>query len=365
METEDAALWRAVVAEPHDDAPRLVYADWLEEHDQPERAEFIRTQCRLAALDEDAPERSALDRRERQLWLKHKSAWKGDLPGRLREFPFRRGFVHPEKVGGKQFLGLSDEVLAHAPLWDVRLTLVRDPGTIDRLAETDRLRRLAGLEVEGMGLGPLRLAYLLWHPAVENVRGLGLRGGPCTPDHLRAVVGSPAAARLTRLTLHSAPALGPEGAEILARSETARNLESLTLVNCGLGDAGLRILLSSPHLTGLKELRVPSNGLTAGAIRALTDCRHLRRLRVLDLYNNQLDDDGARVLALCPHVDRLTQLDLGLNRIHSSGARSLAQSPFLVRVRRLSLLANPCAYDPPTVTALRFHFADRVMLTER
>ena len=25
METEDAALWRAVVAQPHDDAPRLIY----------------------------------------------------------------------------------------------------------------------------------------------------------------------------------------------------------------------------------------------------------------------------------------------------------------------------------------------------
>jgi hypothetical protein len=71
------------------------------------------------------------------------------------------------------------------------------------------------------------------------------------------------------------------------------------------------------------------------------------------------------VLALCPHIDRLTQLDLGLNRIHSSGARSLAQSPFLVRVRRLILQANPCEYDPATVSGLRLHFSDRVVLTQR
>ena len=58
METDDAALWRAVVATPHDDAPRLIYADWLDEHGQPERAEFVRVQCRLAALDDDAPERA-------------------------------------------------------------------------------------------------------------------------------------------------------------------------------------------------------------------------------------------------------------------------------------------------------------------
>src|SRR5205823_3346972 len=38
---------------PDDDAPRLVYADWLDEHGQPERAEFVRLVCRndQAALD--------------------------------------------------------------------------------------------------------------------------------------------------------------------------------------------------------------------------------------------------------------------------------------------------------------------------
>ena len=361
METEDAALWRAVVADPHDDAPRLVYADWLEEHGRPERAEFVRVQCRLAALDEDASERTALERRERQLWLKHKSSWRSELPARLREFPFRRGFVHPQNFAGKQFLNLSDEALAPAPLWDVRLT-VRDPAG---LAADDRFRRLSGLEIDGTGLGPTHLAEFLGSPALANLRGLGLRGGPYAPDHLRAVVRAPVAGRLSRLTVFSAPGVGRDGAEVLARCPAVRNLEVLTLTNCGLGDAGLRTLLASPHLTGLRELRVPSNGLTAAAVRALIACRHLRRLRVLDLCNNLLDDDGARVLALCPYVDRLTQLDLGFNRIHSPGARSLAQSPFLVRVRDLSLLGNPCEHDPATVTGLRFHFSDRITLTAR
>jgi len=37
-------LLSAVLADPFDDAPRLILADWLEENDDPERAEFIRTQ---------------------------------------------------------------------------------------------------------------------------------------------------------------------------------------------------------------------------------------------------------------------------------------------------------------------------------
>lgn len=39
----------AVAASPDDDAPRLIYADWLEENGESERAEFIRIQCRIAA----------------------------------------------------------------------------------------------------------------------------------------------------------------------------------------------------------------------------------------------------------------------------------------------------------------------------
>jgi uncharacterized protein (TIGR02996 family) len=38
----------AICAAPDDDTPRLVFADWLEEHGEPERAEFIRVQCRIA-----------------------------------------------------------------------------------------------------------------------------------------------------------------------------------------------------------------------------------------------------------------------------------------------------------------------------
>jgi uncharacterized protein (TIGR02996 family) len=46
--TDQAALLRAILEAPADDAPRLVYADWLEENGEHERAEFIRVQAELA-----------------------------------------------------------------------------------------------------------------------------------------------------------------------------------------------------------------------------------------------------------------------------------------------------------------------------
>ena len=41
-------LLAAIKANPADDLPRLVAADWLEENGESERAEFVRVQCRVA-----------------------------------------------------------------------------------------------------------------------------------------------------------------------------------------------------------------------------------------------------------------------------------------------------------------------------
>lgn len=47
--TDETALLAAVLDRPEDDTPRLVYADWLDDHDRPERAAFIRVQCDAAS----------------------------------------------------------------------------------------------------------------------------------------------------------------------------------------------------------------------------------------------------------------------------------------------------------------------------
>ena len=91
----EAAFLRDIHERPHDDTPRLVYADWLDENGRPERAEFIRVQCRLAELVTGHPERPALEKREYALWRKHTKAWQKPLPPRYRRGPFYRGFITP------------------------------------------------------------------------------------------------------------------------------------------------------------------------------------------------------------------------------------------------------------------------------
>ena len=49
----DPGLLAAIKADPADDLPRLLAADWLADHDEGERAEFIRVQCELAQLPDN------------------------------------------------------------------------------------------------------------------------------------------------------------------------------------------------------------------------------------------------------------------------------------------------------------------------
>jgi uncharacterized protein (TIGR02996 family) len=104
--TDGLALVRSILAATGDDAPRLVYADWLEEHGQPERAEFIRVQCELARLmilDDSEPSENAdrrwesLVERERVLWHDSRQIWLAEET-RIASFPielhwFDRGMM--------------------------------------------------------------------------------------------------------------------------------------------------------------------------------------------------------------------------------------------------------------------------------
>ena len=78
------AFVQAITENPEDDSPRLVYADWLDEHGQPERAEFIRVQCQLARVATGDPRRSRLEAREQELLSGHVEEWARPLPRAVR-----------------------------------------------------------------------------------------------------------------------------------------------------------------------------------------------------------------------------------------------------------------------------------------
>src|SRR5437762_1438584 len=69
---DDATFLAAILAGPDDDGPRLVYADWLEEHGDTERSEFIRVQIELAHTPVEEGRAGILRRREAELLRQHR-----------------------------------------------------------------------------------------------------------------------------------------------------------------------------------------------------------------------------------------------------------------------------------------------------
>src|SRR5262245_26190478 len=76
--SREQSLLQAILEAPDDDAVRLVYADWLEEHGTAHdtaRAEFIRVQVELTKLEQHDPRRPELEEREQDLQAEHEDRW--------------------------------------------------------------------------------------------------------------------------------------------------------------------------------------------------------------------------------------------------------------------------------------------------
>jgi uncharacterized protein (TIGR02996 family) len=138
-----------IVARPDDAFPRLAFADWLEEHGEYERAEFIRVQAELARLPPHAtdPRRDELRQHEKVLLLDHVKTWTlalapwldptklywshaesaitGGLDGDKdpMTFRWRRGFVDTVTARCRKWLAHGPAMLAATPtVQEVRLS---------------------------------------------------------------------------------------------------------------------------------------------------------------------------------------------------------------------------------------------------
>jgi uncharacterized protein (TIGR02996 family) len=104
MFAEAAAFLDAIFEQPADDTPRLVYADWLEEHGQANYAQFIRLQCAVAREKLWSPEANRLWEEIGRVWAGMSEAfWLGEgdwnpysgrwNAGNLDAVHFHRGFL--------------------------------------------------------------------------------------------------------------------------------------------------------------------------------------------------------------------------------------------------------------------------------
>jgi uncharacterized protein (TIGR02996 family) len=346
----EPAFLRAICESPDDDTPRLVYADWLEEHGgQPEseRAEFIRGQVQLARLNDWDEGATELSIRCRYLLRAHRDEWLAplaDIPTNPWFWDdwhtFSRGFVERLEMAPAAFL-------EHA----------------DRLANLAPIR---GLAVHPPWHGERAIPEVFWwSKAVRNLRQLWLYRNHAPSGNLNsALLSGPWS--VVNFAVHS-NALEHPG-ESLASAAFAPNLRRLEIASfhdsarvwqplwrsdrfANLKGFGFRTrlnlpsqlslpdLLSAPWFAGLDRLELAGKGWhdTALIIPDLAGLLRSSRLRALVLERCRFPKEAAPGLLKLPAVP-LECLVLGSGcEIGNRALRAILLSPGLAGLRSFVL----------------------------
>jgi uncharacterized protein (TIGR02996 family) len=373
---ERDALLRAICDAPDDDLPRLVFADWLDEHGDPTRAEFIRLQCHLDASDRFAPGRRTLLCREWNLLRRHGDRWiredrlgEGVWDGGLWGYPpstrFRRGFVDRGWFNSpEEFARATPDLLTRSPVTGVSLwspyTIPQDQlqwfsNTYDNIAfeiirgrfgwPTRPIKQPGGTELPE----PDEFRRLVASGTFARLRSFKMDSLYSDRRHLEILV-APAAPQLRELDLSGNPCVVGEAWAALVQGPGLAGLEALTLDGSRIGTEVLDVLVSSPHLKNVRRF-----GLSAGAsrvpealgpegVRVVCGPGALPGLRELNLEGQEVGAEGLRTLAAWPGLHQLTRLGLTIgwreadHPAEITGAwAAFARSPHWGQLRELNL----------------------------
>ncbi|HVK17554.1 MAG TPA: TIGR02996 domain-containing protein [Fimbriiglobus sp.] len=252
--TDRDALLAAVIARPEDDLPRLVFADWLDEHGEHDRAAFVRAQIEAEALPPLHPDREPLEEFSAALLRTHRADWDRELPEwttwRGTKVVYRRGFVAELITTPRRLLRDGHELFAVAPVHSVRLrpqiqftrrtpVLFRDHPYYARITSL-RLgpRLLSVAPLRGANRDPMDIAILALAQHLNALQVLDVSDNDLTDDWMVRF------------------------AERLHLMAFARVLSVLDLSDNVLTDAGADVLASSLGFLSVR-LRLRGNRLTA------------------------------------------------------------------------------------------------------
>jgi uncharacterized protein (TIGR02996 family) len=300
--SDEPALLAAIIAHAEEDTPRLVYADWLEENGHPERAEFIRAQCRYARACAAQSDYSELFDRCFSSFVR--AAWW--LSAHPLELP--AGFVrvpgeHPD-------YGIYRRGLCYRARGEWYGTGAPDDEVLERLCAN--LEKLV---------------------TTTTVRALDL--GDVTPAQLARVLAAPGAEALTGLWIGPNWTGGDQIARVLARARSVRGLTELAL-NIDMTGRGVRALAGA-KFDRLESFSLPDPDCSAQAMAELTAARWFRRLKSVEVTNPRPSAQPA-LLAALPRLRRLERLVLDL--ASSDGLDPLASANAFPELGALTLMRS-------------------------
>jgi len=382
MVNDGDAIYHMILGSPEDDVPRLVYADWLEENEQPDRARFIRLQIELEKyLPEERP--PAIIQEVDELLSAHRSQWIPTHEPQLR-FHFRRGFLEQVHTSIPVFLREASRLFTN---WPILTFVPSGNGYFDQLVGSPywmRLRRFWGnaalqeydilrwadpklshlveLSLHHCGFGASELQHLFHSKKSFALQRLHLSDNPITDMGCAVLADAECLTRLKHLDLSTTTRLSyaqrihAAGATELAYSSHLTRLESLNFSGQIIGDGGLTSLAGSQIMRNLRVLHLDSNDIGAigtSGIDALIDSIHLTELRVLNLRGNPIGNAGIRELAKWKGLLKLIDLNVQQCQITELGASSLLDSPYRHPNLRIRINGNHISQE--LITAIEPH----------
>ena len=344
MHSEQAALWETIRENPHDDAPRLIYSDWLEEHDDPARAEFIRRQIAdERALAEGRRDESSRQNRARanQLLRSHRHRWWTPLHQFLDRTEFQRGFPSP-KFDSRHFRSLIQLTrYYHDVIPEWRLTMESGVNRLLEYATHSCFRMAVALELLSDIPNPAILAPYLNAPNLLNIWSLSLSMERIRTGHLEVLVDSPLPGQLREFAITRPSAINFSHLRTALRGREFTHLHSLELIEQQVTDEVLWKIDEVLPLRRFRRLNLRRNLIGPDGINCLFAGAGESRLQSLTLSENQLDDRAAILLANSPALAGLRHLDLEHNRIGHEGIRAILESRHLHESTELIVSHNP------------------------
>jgi uncharacterized protein (TIGR02996 family) len=194
-------LLAAVLAAPDDDAPRLVYADHLQQQGDL-HGELIAIQCSLARGGLSKLDRVRLQERGTTL----ATAYKATLP-KAGTFDLRRGFAHAWSVDWSTFSTVASAVFARHPIrvLDLRHPAGREPPAMAKALERPELARIRRLELRRLWLTAEDIQLIVSCAHLADLRELELGSGAVVRDNLHLLTAKPVFTRLEALSFTGVP----------------------------------------------------------------------------------------------------------------------------------------------------------------
>lgn len=298
-----------IAARPDDDATRLVVADWLDDHGDPARAEFIRVQIELARTDDPA-RRRMLFRVMDELEFAHEGAWLGPWRLRLLDWIFERGFLSSVRMTAGQFLEYGEELFQFEPVQQLVLAWCNDQEA-RWVATHPAFRHVRSLNVTWRNRIDF-LEALATSPHVSNLQEIHgsapLKSIPASESVdakwelqvLRSICRSPRLSSLRAFDLHSFHVGGQRLIDELAGATFASKLRDLDLRNCNLGAKAIRSLAECKTFGKFRSLQLWGNPEIGPQDFAMdhSNFSHLERLQVHEGFLPQLVESAAMLTSL-------------------------------------------------------------------